>query len=428
MPKSTFFGVPAVRRAVESDRLIQITAAGSDSALRTLPWAEPLEQWPELRLAALPRGISRHVVRLVRLSGRVIAVKEIAEPLAFREYKILQRLEELQAAAVKPIGVVTGRQSESGEPLNAALITEHLEFSLPYRALFDSDLSEDTGNRLIDALALLLAQMHLTGFYWGDVSLSNVLFRRDAGAFSAYLVDVETAEMHPQLTTGQRQYDLELARINIIGELMDLQAGGYLEDTVDAIAIGDHLVAQYKLLWELLTAAEVVPAEQRRWKVEERIQRLNDLGFSLGALEVTSEAGGAGIVIQPKVVDVGHYHQQIEKLTGMNVGELQARRMLDDMNTYRAINDLNSVPLEIAAKRWLRDVFDPVVGSIPPEMSGKLEAAQLFHEVLDHRWFLAQQRETNVPMSDVIASYLQNVLPKKRDEALFLDADPLAEN
>ena len=96
--------------------------------------------------------------------------------------------------------------------------------------------------RLIDAQALLLVRLHLVGFYWGDVSLSNTLFRRDAGAFAAYLVDAETGELYPDLSTGQREYDLEIARVNIAGELMDLLEGGLIEEKVDPVATSELIM------------------------------------------------------------------------------------------------------------------------------------------------------------------------------------------
>ncbi|MGL1604084.1 hypothetical protein ACSTI6_23390, partial [Vibrio parahaemolyticus] len=86
-----------------------------------------------------------------------------------------------------------------------------------------------TATRLVDALAVLLVRLHNVGFYWSDVSLSNTLFRRDAGEFAAYLVDAETGELQGnRLTAGQRAHDLDIARINIAGEIMDLEAGGRL--------------------------------------------------------------------------------------------------------------------------------------------------------------------------------------------------------
>ncbi|MDK6763610.1 hypothetical protein QP337_29110, partial [Escherichia coli] len=77
----------------------------------------------------------------------------------------------------------------------ACLITEHLPFSLPYRAIFGQQHRRATIAQLIDGLAVLLVRLHLLGFFWGDVSLSNTLFRRDAGTFAAYLVDAETGEL-----------------------------------------------------------------------------------------------------------------------------------------------------------------------------------------------------------------------------------------
>ena len=136
-------------------------------------------------------------------------------------------------------------------------------------------MREDTATRLIDALALLLVRLHLIGFYWGDVSLSNTLFRRDAGEFAAYLVDAETGELHPELTPGQREYDVDLARTNIIGELMDLQAGGYFPMESDPVDVGDRIRTQYDLLWTEVTAEEYLPNDQRQYLVSERIRRLN---------------------------------------------------------------------------------------------------------------------------------------------------------
>lgn len=403
---------------------LQIKAANVDPALLDLPWEIPLEEWPEDILAALPRGISRHVVRFVNLSGRVIAVKEIGETVAGREYELLWDLARLGAPSVMPTAVVTGRRDLAGEELNGVLITEHLQFSLPYRALFRQSLSPETATKLIDALAVLLVRLHLLGFYWGDVSLSNTLFRRDAGSFSAYLVDAETGELHPQLTDGQRDYDVDLARVNIIGELMDLQSGGYLDEVDNVISIGTRIVERYEALWSELTAPELIESDQR-WKVERRIERLNALGFSLGELTMSSDPGSQRLTIQPKVVDAGHYHRRIMRLTGLDVGEEQARRLLDDLDTYRAVHQLSNVPEEIVAHQWLREAFEPVIAAIPTNLTGKLEPAQVYHEYLEHRWFMAEQRQQDVPQEEAIASYIENVLSKKEDELLFLDSELL---
>ena len=106
-------------------------------------------------------------------------------------------MQRLHVPSVQPVGILEGREDVGGEPLEPVLVTQHLEFSLPYRALFSSTLRPDTAARLLDALAVLLVRLHLAGFFWGDCSLSNTLFRRDAGSFAAYLVDAETTESPP---------------------------------------------------------------------------------------------------------------------------------------------------------------------------------------------------------------------------------------
>lgn len=395
---------------------INIKSMSVDPALLDLPWNIPLEQWPPEVLAALPRGISRHIVRFVNLNSNVIAVKEISSFVADREYEMLRDLLRLGAPCVRPIAVITGRVDANGEELNSVLITEHLSYSLPYRALFSQYMRPETATRLIDALAVLLVRLHLLGFFWGDVSLSNTLFRRDAGAFAAYLVDAETGELHPEgLTSGKRMYDIELARTNIIGELMDLQAGGLLEEDVDTINVGDRIVSRYLELWDVLTGEESFSMSER-WRVANRIERLNSLGFDVGELSMTTDLDGTHLSIQPKVVDAGHYHRQIMRLTGLDVQEGQGRRMLNDLEAYRSLWNRKDEPLEIAAHAWLADVFEPTIAAVPAEMRRKLEPAEIFHEVLEHRWYMSEAAGYDVSMQDAVADYVANVLANRPDE------------
>ncbi|KQY23171.1 lipopolysaccharide kinase [Cellulomonas sp. Root485] len=398
---------------------LQITAASPDPALLDLPWHIPLEEWPAETLAALPRGISRHIVRFAKMSGRVIAVKEIGETVAYREYELLRQLRRLDVPSVEPVGVITGRRDPDGEPLEAVLITQHLQFSLPYRALFSQSLRPDTATRLIDALAVLLVRLHLVGFYWGDVSLSNTLFRRDAETFAAYLVDAETGDLHDRLSDGQRGYDLEVARVNIIGELMDLQAGEFLEEDVDAVAIGDALAERYGELWRALTESESFTFGDR-WRVQARIDRLNDLGFDVGELDITTDVDGTSVRIQPKVVDAGHHSRRLMRLTGLDVQENQARRLLNDLDEFRAATDRQREDESFVAHDWLTEIFEPAVRSVPRDLRGKLEPAQIYHELLDHRWYLSEQQGRDVPMKQAAKSYVKNILPTRPDEQAIL--------
>lgn len=396
---------------------LQLTGHDDGRLLLDLPWSTPLEHWPADQLVALPRGVSRHVVRFVRVRSRVYAVKEVGEHAARKEYRLLRDLERLDVPAVEPVAIITGRQADDGTALEPALVTRHLQFSLPYRALFSQTLRPDTANRLLDALSVLLARLHSEGFYWGDCSLSNTLFRRDAGAFAAYLVDAETGELHPRITEGQRSYDLAMAHDNIIGELMDLQAAGLLDPTVDPIATGADIRRRYDALWCELTREEVIGLDERH-RIAARVRRLNDLGFDVEELQM--DATGTSVRIQPKVVDAGHHSRRLLRLTGLDVEENQARRLLNDLDAYRAGTGQEDEDEEIVAHQWLAEVFRPVVGAVPPNLRGKLEPAEVFHEVLEHRWFLSERAGRDVGIQAAVKDYVRSVLVNKPDERAVL--------
>src|SRR5690242_11024118 len=246
---------------------LRIVASRPDPAIVTLPWSTPLEEWTDEHVVPLPRGLSRHVVRIVRLGDRTYAVKETVEDIAFREYRLLRDLQRMGLPAVVPQGVVTGRVDADGEELPAALLTQHLQFSLPYRSLFAHGMTADNLPSLVDALVVLLVRLHLADFFWGDVSLSNVLFRRDAGGFAAYLVDAETGELKPSLSRQMREYDVTIATENVFAELLDLQASDSLDHEVQAHDIVDLLAERYQALWRELTAEERFSTEEM-WRLE----------------------------------------------------------------------------------------------------------------------------------------------------------------
>ncbi|WP_394552837.1 DUF4032 domain-containing protein [Agromyces sp. MMS24-JH15] len=399
---------------------LSITSATADPALLDLPWHLPLEAWPSETIAALPKGISRHLVRFAHLSGHVVAIKETTAEMARGEYEMLRALQRLEIPCVEPVAVITNRTDADGDELKPVLVTRHLRFSLPYRALFSQTLRPDTATRLTDALAVLLVRLHIVGFFWGDVSLSNTLFRRDAGAFAAYLVDAETGKLYERgLSNGQRENDLEIARVNIAGELLDLEAGGRVADELDPVRISNGIVDAYRNLWSELTGSESF-ASTERWRIAQRVQRLNDLGFDIEELAIRTDDSGTKVRIQPKVVDAGHHQRRLLRLTGLDAGENQARRLLNDLDSYRAAYRKQDLDEEMVAHEWLLRVFEPVVRAIPVELRRKLEPAEVFHELLEHRWFLAQRAGRDVPLAESLTSYVSEVLRHRRDEATVI--------
>ena len=398
---------------------LSITAATVEPALLDLPWHLPLEDWPKETIAALPKGLSRHTVRFAHLGEHVIAIKETLLDLAKREYEMLRKLERLDVPCVEPFAIISNRKDKNGEDLPAVLITRHLKFSLPYRAMWSQGLREQTAKRLVDALSLLLVRLHLAGFFWGDVSLSNTLFRRDAGRFAAYLVDAETGQLYEgRISNGQRENDLEIARVNIAGELMDLIASGKGID-IDPALVSQRIVDKYRELWKELTAVEVIDASER-WRIAKRVQRLNELGFDIEELSMTQEQDGQKVKIQPKVVDAGHHARRLLLLTGLDVEENQARRLLNDIDQYRLSNARAGADEEVMAHEWQSNVYEPVINAIPQEMTGRLEAAEIFHEVLEHRLKKSEQAGQDISLEDAVRSYVGEVLANRREEASYL--------
>ncbi|MGH9271766.1 MAG: DUF4032 domain-containing protein [Ilumatobacteraceae bacterium] len=404
---------------------LQLADPADHPLVGTLPFAVDLADWdlPHLHRVL---GLHRHVVKLVELGDddghrTSYVVKELPDHLAQREYRLLRGLVEDHLPTVIVVAVVTERTGGR----DGLLVTRHLDYSLPYRSLLSGRGLHIPylGDRLLDSLVGLLVRLHLAGFFWGDCSLSNALFRRDAGALSAYIIDVETSERYAQLSDGQRRLDLDIATENVAGGLLDLQAGGRLVADVDPWAVAENLETRYDGLWRELTATEEYAADEM-WKVNERVRRLHDLGFDVAEMEVVTDLDGRRLRFVPRVVESGYHQERLMALTGLWAGENQARRLLDDIRQFRADAHARTginLPENVAAVRWLDQRFEPLIAAIPPSMLGKLQAAELYHQILEHRWFLSEHEHRDVPMEEAISSYVGNVLEPAPDEQLRID-------
>lgn len=403
-------------------RFVFTPPADAATGLLSLPWHRPLETWNDPRLVELrQRGISRHVVRFVAERGEVYALKEIDEGLARREYRLLRELADIGVPAVDVLGVAVDR----GPGLDAVLVTEFLEYSVSYRALFSNLRGEPPIDKLQDSLVELLVRLHLAGFFWGDCSLSNTLFRMDAGALAAYLVDAETAELHPSLSDGQRRYDVELARERVGGELFDLAAGELLPENVDPVDFVDGMADRYHRLWDELTREEILRPDDQRYRIAERLRRLAELGFDVDEVELVSAGDGSRLRLKTRVAEPGHYRRLLFARTGLVVQENQARRLWGDMASFRGYleqKERRPIPETVAANRWLTEVYDPVIAAIPPELRGRLDPAEIFHEILEHRWFLSEAAGHDVGTTAASRSYFSSVLPTVPEQLTAGDA------
>jgi hypothetical protein len=398
---------------------LHITGVGEEiAALAGLPWDQPLESWPEDPSLTAQRGISRHIVRLVRSTpepdSEIYAVKETVEEFAIREYEALKELGLRGAPSVSQIAVVNGRLDADGNELPCAIVTRFLPFSLPYRVVLSGSVTQHEITNMANALAHLLVRLHLLGFWWGDCSLSNTLFRRDADGFAAYLVDAETGEFQKHLSNGQREHDLDLARFNVAAELEDLKLAGVLFPDLDPLRASESVITRYRKIWKALSEPQILPANDRH-AVEKAMRSLQDIGFAVEEVDVKLAGDQSTLTFTPKLVAPNYHSLRLKELMGLETEEFQAKRILASFDRFRSREIEKTPDKSEAAQRWLHEVFYKVVDSVPSELKGRVEDAQLFHEVLEHRWYLGEKSGHDLGLDFATSDYIAQVLPSRMD-------------
>ena len=143
-----------------------------------------------------------------------------------------------------------------------------------------------------------------------------------------------------------------------------------------------------------------------------------------GALLVLLDAPAAR-----HVVDEGHHRRELERLTGIRAEENQARRLLSAIQGYGAhLSQLEGRPLPeaVMAYRWLTERYEPTISSIPDELRTRLTDAEIYHQILDHLWFLSEQAGTDIGLPQATESYVENILTSLPAEAALLVEPELA--
>ncbi len=402
-------------------------------ALLDLPWDRALADWSadDLRFRELPVGPSRHLVRFLVANGRTYALKEEPLAVATSEFDVLRRLEEAGLPAVTAIGLAQAPERDS-----AILMTEYLTYSIQYRRLL---MRFPLGpgpyrERLLDAMAWLLVDLHRSGVYWGDCSLANTLFRRDGDRIQAFLVDAETSEIHPSLSDGQRGYDLDILVENVAFGLADLGAMQGREDAFDdAVQAAETVRSTYLGVWAELTEEPLVEPGDRH-AVRARIRRLNDLGFAVDEISLVPSRSRAGSVrLRVAVANRRFQARELERQTGLVALEGQARLLLNDLHEYKAwieAQDAKRLTDREAAERWLHDVLEPSLAHLVPAIGPGRDALQAYCDVLEEKWILSEARGSDVGLERAMQEYLGLGAPAPEDDvgvregSTALDIDP----
>jgi DNA-binding transcriptional MerR regulator len=317
----------------------------------------------------------------------------------------------LRLPAVEPVGYAC---LEFDGNAASALITRYLDHALPYRLIIISGGLSRYRNHLLDAMAGLLVQLHLAGVFWGDCSLSNTLFRRDAGALQAYLVDAETTELHvAHLEPTLRHHELEIMEENIAGDLAVLASGGQLPADFPAAATGPFIRQKYRALWDEVTREEIV-APDEHYQIQQRIRALNELGFSVGDIEMHPAGGGEKPRLRIFVTDRNFHRDQLHELTGLEAEEMQARQMINEIQELRAAlswQNGQNTPLNVAAYHWQEQFYLPTVGRLKPLIERRgadtlHSPTELYCQVLEHKWFLSERERRDVGHQVAVEDYL----------------------
>ena len=368
---------------------------------------------PDVALRDIAVGPSRHLVKFVEADGALWALKELPPRIARKEYSVLRQLEDLGLPAVRPAGLVL--QPELG---SAILVTRYLDGSWQYRRLFMRLPPNQPKHRarLFDAMASLLVELHRHGVFWGDCSLANTLFSRDGQILQAWLVDAETSEVHPTLSDGQRELDLQILVENVAAGMLDLAARlnrpPELSDTL--IAEAQDIQNRYQQLWEILHT-EPVFGFADRYRVEGTIRQLNDLGFAVEEVSLQPvSASPDKLRLNVAVGDRRYHAQHLRDLTGMDVGEGQARSLLGDLHTYQgqlcreAGHDVDE---STATRLWVMEVATPTMHQAHAAVGYTGTAIQAYCDLLEVRWLLSERAGHDVGTDRALAALSRDVIP-----------------
>jgi hypothetical protein len=387
-----------------------------------LPWESPLADWDPMWIpfCDVPVGPSRHLVRFVEVPDGLLAIKEAPDRIVEREYAVLRRLEQQRLPAVRALGVVL-RGAERDGLLVTRFLTHSWQFFMRLPAT-----STRQRDRLLQALAGLLVELHRHGVFWGDGSLANTLFVRSGQLLEAHLVDAETSAIHPSLSDGQRRHDLEILVENVAGGLVDIASrAGPVADIEPHVLAAESLATTYEELWNQLHAGLEIRRDER-WRIASHLHRLHDLGYAIDEVRIERGANG-GDLLQVTVCVAGrnHHAEQLQALTGIAAREGQAAILLHDLRAY-AHSATPPMDLPTAAPRWRTTVFEPGLARVA-DLTRYTDPIQALCDLLEVRWLLSEQAGRDVGDDTALAALRSRDLPPDAAAAMSVLETPTAE-
>jgi hypothetical protein len=353
-----------------------------------LPWHLPIETWRAegVRHIDVRRGIGRHPVIFIEVEGRRYVVKELGLEASRREVAGYHQLRALGVEALEPVGCVVrlsgylpvetpaGRQYEPD--VVGHTVTRLLERVIPDSRLLPRAFSFESRRRIWDAVVDLFVDLHGHGVYWGDASLANMLIhfakvdipyvgRRTE--LKAVLADAETVEFHPHLSDALRASDFGYFLESMEWVTEDLRLAGNAREAGALAADHAYLRERYEALWR-------IAVEQRAFEAETGLRLRRHLG---------------------RVRDAAY----LDTL----------RTHINEHKWYLSERRGVEVSLPEAADDWLTHVFAPLTElfraeDLPRLFPGKT-AADLYVEVMTHKYYLSRSAGHDVGLPEALHSY-----------------------
>jgi hypothetical protein len=387
-----------------------------------LDWDVSVEHWMGGRVVELPTGVHRHPIAFVSYDEGLYAIKELPRHLAHHEYDTLRTLRDRVRPIAPPVGVVERGWVPPDQEWSSAIITEFVPFTFTYRELIRGGGFGPRREQMLDAFAGLLVELHLAGCFWGDCSLSNVLYRYDAGTVDAIMIDAETVELRDELSRGQRYHDLDIMETNVAGGMADIAfSQGVDLDDAD-LGLGTDIIARYEALWSELTVDPVIGADER-YQIRERINRLNDLGFEVGDVALTpDESGGNRVRMHVKVGGRNYHSSRLYRLTRIEASEHQARQILSDMHYHGAREPFRGAESrDLMAMMWRVQIFEPLLQRIRVDVPQR-EPVQAYADFLHHRFLISSAQGRDVGSAEAYIDWVKEGYPGYRPQHAVSDS------
>jgi len=188
---------------------------------------------------------------------------------------------------------------------------------------------------------------------------------------------------------------------------------GYDLDAAD-LEIGFDITERYAALWNELTT-DLLIGEGERYRIRERVARLNALGFSVADVDVTPQGDSHRVRIEVSVGSRTFHTQRLRELTGIHAADNQARQILSDMRYHRAKHGQPYDPdsptaRTVSAMNWRMNRFEPFTLRIA-ELRPETDPIQGFCDYLNFRFAIAADRGRDVDSRLAFEEWIEAGMP-----------------